>query len=827
GMSSEPAAIHTPMMRQYLAIKAEYEDMLVFYRMGDFYELFYDDAKRAASLLDITLTARGKSGGNPIPMAGVPVHAAEQYLGRLVGQGESVAICEQVGDVASSKGPVERQVTRVITPGTVTDDALLNDHRDNLIVAINRHQDTWGLAVLDLAGGRFSVQQLESEDILLGEIERLRPTELIINESIHVPDSIARHACLHRQPPWLFDTDSSREQLNSQFGTRDLSGFGCEDLDCAIGAAGSLLQYVKNTQRSSLPHLRGLRREEHSEYLGMDAATRRNLELESAGSGNAAHTLAAVLDHTATSMGSRLLRRWLNRPLRGRHTLQGRHQCIGQLCDKRLHEELQPLLRNIADIERILTRIALRSARPRDLSGLRDSLAQLPAIQQQLAGNTDPLLQDLARRIGEHPDTHRLLQSAILESPPLLIRDGGVLAYSAPEGKVKRTHVDLEPVRAFLAGEQPYPLLGDDPRDTGRHKVFSAARIPERGALQGYLYIILGSEQYDSIVQLLRDSYIFRTNSWVLMAAMLIALVSGLLVFAVLTRRLRRLSLVMSQYADGGEDEPRTARYPAGKREGDEIDQLGRQFNTMADRIDAQVLELQKTDSLRRELVANISHDLRTPLATLQGYLETLSLKEQVLSADEKRQYLQIALGHSQRLSQLVSELFELARLDSCETVVFSEPFSLAELVQDVAQKFQLRADGAGIRLQAELGNDTPMVYGDIGMMQRVLENLIENALRYTGKGGRITIGMVPDGDKVVVRVSDTGCGIPEEQLEHIFDRFYQAGGDSGRQGEGSGLGLAIARRILELHGSRIEVHSQVDQGTTFSFPMPVCAGRS
>ena len=419
---------HTPMMKQYLGIKAEHPDTLLFYRMGDFYELFFDDARRAASLLDITLTSRGQSAGEPIPMAGVPVHAAEQYLGRLVGQGESVAICEQVGDVATSKGPVERQVTRVVTPGTVTDEALLNDHRDNLIVAINRHRDTWGLAVLDLAGGRFSVLQLESEDILLGEIERLRPAELIINESIHVPDSITRHACLHRQPPWLFDTDSSREQLNSQFGTRDLSGFGCEDLDCAIGAAGSLLQYVKNTQRSSLPHLRGLRREEHSEYLGMDAATRRNLELESAGSGNAAHTLAAVLDHTATSMGSRLLRRWLNRPLRDRHTLQGRHQCIGQLCDKHLHEELQPLLRNIADIERILTRIALRSARPRDLSGLRDSLAQLPAIQQQLAGNTDPLLLDLVRCIGEHPDTHSLLQSAILESPPLLIRDGGVLA---------------------------------------------------------------------------------------------------------------------------------------------------------------------------------------------------------------------------------------------------------------------------------------------------------------------------------------------------------------------------------------------------------------
>jgi DNA mismatch repair protein MutS len=416
------------MMQQYLGIKSEHPDTLLFYRMGDFYELFFDDARRAAKLLDITLTSRGQSAGEPIPMAGVPVHAAEQYLGRLVRQGESVAICEQVGDVGTGKGPVERKVTRVITPGTVTDEALLNDQQDNLIVAINRHRDVWGLAVLDLAGARFSVQQLTGDDILLGELERLRPAELIVSEGITLPEAVRRHGCLHTQPPWLFDTDSSRRQLNTQFGTHDLTGFGCDELDCAIGAAGCLLQYVKNTQRSALPHLRGLRREEYSEYVGMDAATRRNLEIETSGSGKDAHTLAAVLDHTATSMGSRMLRRWLQRPLRDRARLQARHQCIGLLSEYRLHEELRPLLRNVADIERILTRIALRSARPRDLGGLRDSLAQLPAIQQRLAGHTDPLLQDLASRIGEHPDTHALLAKAILESPPLLVRDGGVLA---------------------------------------------------------------------------------------------------------------------------------------------------------------------------------------------------------------------------------------------------------------------------------------------------------------------------------------------------------------------------------------------------------------
>jgi DNA mismatch repair protein MutS len=416
------------MMQQYLGIKSEHPDTLLFYRMGDFYELFFDDARRAANLLDITLTSRGQSAGEPIPMAGVPVHAAEQYLGRLVRQGESVAICEQVGDVAASKGPVERKVTRIVTPGTVTDEALLSDRQDNLIVAINRHKDVWGLAVLDLAGARFSVQQLAGDDILLGELERLRPAELIVSEGITLPEAVRRHSCLHTQPPWLFDTDSSRQQLNAQFGTHDLAGFGCEELDCAIGAAGCLLQYVRNTQRSALPHLRGLRREDHSEYVGMDAATRCNLEIETSASGKDAHTLAAVLDHTATSMGSRMLRRWLQRPLRDRTRLQARHQCIGLLCDKRLHEELRPLLSNVADIERILTRIALRSARPRDLGGLRDSLAQLPPVRQLLAGHSDPLLQDLTGRIGEHPDTHALLVKSILESPPLLVRDGGVLA---------------------------------------------------------------------------------------------------------------------------------------------------------------------------------------------------------------------------------------------------------------------------------------------------------------------------------------------------------------------------------------------------------------
>jgi len=419
---------HTPMMQQYLGIKSEHPDILLFYRMGDFYELFYDDARRAAGLLDITLTSRGQSAGAPIPMAGVPVHAADQYLGRLVRQGESVAICEQVSEPGAGKGPVDRAVTRIITPGTVTEEALLDDRHDNLLVAVNQDANTWGLAALDLAGGRFHVQEFQGEETLLAELERLQPTELLVNESVTLPAALSERTGLRRQAPWLFDTDSSRRQLNAQFGTRDLSGFGCEKLACAIGAAGCLLQYARNTQRTALPHLRGLYVEAHAEGLVLDAVTRRNLELEATTNTDGKHTLLAVLDHTASSMGGRLLRRWLHRPLRHQATLKTRYQCIDYLCTDQRHEDLHERLRHCVDIERILARIALKSARPRDLSGLRDTLKVLPGLQQPLAGSDDPLLADIARRIGEYPDTCALLEQAIIDAPPLLVRDGGVIA---------------------------------------------------------------------------------------------------------------------------------------------------------------------------------------------------------------------------------------------------------------------------------------------------------------------------------------------------------------------------------------------------------------
>ncbi|MGB5607367.1 MAG: DNA mismatch repair protein MutS [Gammaproteobacteria bacterium] len=421
------SAAHTPMMKQYLNIKSEHPDILLFYRMGDFYELFYSDARRAARLLDITLTSRGQSAGAPIPMAGVPVHAIDQYLGRLVQQGESVAICEQVGAV-TGKGPVERKVVRIVTPGTVTEEALLNDRQDNLLVAVNRIGADWGLASLDLAGARFSVQQLQGTEALLSELQRLQAAELITSEDITLPAEAAQHRGLRHQPPWSFDTGSARGLLTEQFGTKDLSGFGCEDLPAAIGAAGALLQYVRNTQRTALPHLRSLQVENRSDGLVLDAATRRNLELEESVSGQHQHTLTGVLDRTATTMGGRLLRRWLHRPVRDQELLRQRHRCIEQLRDGILHAELHARLGGIADIERILTRIALKSARPRDLAGLCTSLGLLPALQQQLAGMHDPLLADLAARIGQHPEVHRLLVRAVRENPPVLIRDGGVLA---------------------------------------------------------------------------------------------------------------------------------------------------------------------------------------------------------------------------------------------------------------------------------------------------------------------------------------------------------------------------------------------------------------
>ena len=484
---SRPQTQHTPMMQQYLRIKAEHPDILMFYRMGDFYELFYDDARRAAGLLDITLTTRGQSAGEPIPMAGVPVHAVEQYLARLVRKGESVAICEQIGDPAASKGPVERQVARIVTPGTLTDETLLADRRDNLLAALHRQDERWGMAVLDLAGGRFTIQEFRGEEALLGELERLRPSEILLGESAGLPGEWRNFRGIRHLPPWHFEPDSAARQLIAQFGTHDLAGFGCEGMHLAIGAAGSLLQYVKDTQRSALPHLSGMRVEQREDSIILDAATRRNLELEHASSGQAAHTLAGTFDHTATAMGSRLLRRWINRPLRDHQVLRGRHQAVGTLIDDHTHEDLYELLQGIADLERILTRVALHSARPRDLCGLRDSLGCLPGLQALIEQMVDPLVHRLSDQIGTHPGLHDLLAGAIVESPPVLIRDGGVIAPGHD--------AELDELRALSEHGDQY-LLDMEQRERDRTGI-ATLRI-RYNRVHGY-YIEVGRTHADSV----------------------------------------------------------------------------------------------------------------------------------------------------------------------------------------------------------------------------------------------------------------------------------------------------------------------------------------
>jgi DNA mismatch repair protein MutS len=427
-MTTQDFAGHTPVMQQYLRIKAQHPDALLFYRMGDFYELFFEDARRAARLLEITLTSRGQSGGEPIPMAGVPVQTVDTYLARAVRKGESVAICEQIGDPAKAKGPVERQVVRIVTPGTVTDEALLEARRDTLLASLATAGERFGLAWLELASGRFHALEAIGAQALAAELERLRPAELLAAEDSTVPARSATAGALRQRPPWHFEAGSAERQLCGQFGTRDLAGFGIAGKPLAIGAAGALLNYVRETQKSALPHLRGIRCEERDEALQLDAATRRNLELDASLAGRADSTLVGVMDRTATAMGGRELRRWIQRPLRPRAPREHRLQVVEALLDTGLHVAVHGLLRQVGDVERILARVALRSARPRDLSGLRDALGRLPELQSALAGIDSPLLGQLAQEAGTHPHVHSLLTAAIIATPPALLRDGGVIA---------------------------------------------------------------------------------------------------------------------------------------------------------------------------------------------------------------------------------------------------------------------------------------------------------------------------------------------------------------------------------------------------------------
>ncbi|ENM3732709.1 DNA mismatch repair protein MutS [Vibrio cholerae] len=430
---SESLSHHTPMMQQYLRLKAENPDILLFYRMGDFYELFYDDAKRASELLDISLTKRGASAGEPIPMAGVPFHAVEGYLAKLVQMGESVAICEQIGDPATSKGPVERKVVRIVTPGTVTDEALLSERIDNLIAAIYHHNGRFGYATMDITSGRFQLSEPQTEEEMAAELQRTSPRELLFPEDFSPVHLMASRQGNRRRPIWEFELATAKQQLNQQFGTRDLVGFGVEQAQLGLCAAGCLIQYVKDTQRTALPHIRSLTWDRQDQSVILDAATRRNLELTHNLAGGTDNTLAEVLDHCATPMGSRMLKRWIHQPMRDNATLNQRLDAITELKETALYGELHPVLKQIGDIERILARLALRSARPRDLARLRHAMQQLPELHSVMSELKQPHLTELRTHAEPMDELCDLLERAIKENPPVVIRDGGVIAdgYSA------------------------------------------------------------------------------------------------------------------------------------------------------------------------------------------------------------------------------------------------------------------------------------------------------------------------------------------------------------------------------------------------------------
>jgi DNA mismatch repair protein MutS len=416
------------MMQQYLRIKAQHASELVFYRMGDFYELFFDDAKTAARVLDVTLTARGKTAGEPIPMCGVPYHAAESYIGKLVRNGYSVAICEQIGDPATSKGPVDRQVMRVVTPGTVSDEAFMDSGRDNLLVALNPAVVGFGLASLDMSSGRFSLIELDDNQQLQAELERLRPAELLIPDTLNASDLCLPARGVRKRPLWEFELEQARRLLCQHFAVRDLIGFGCEEAERALCAAGALFSYARETQRTHLGQIQTLRLESLEQTVSMDSATRRNLEIDLNLKGGEEFTLFAQLNTCSTAMGARLLRRWLHQPLRDAERLCQRQSAIAALLANYHYEPLRALLKPIGDLERILGRVALRSARPRDLSRLCQSLALLPNLLAELKPIENAPIAHLAAQVSEYPTLAELLQRALVENPPVVIREGGVIA---------------------------------------------------------------------------------------------------------------------------------------------------------------------------------------------------------------------------------------------------------------------------------------------------------------------------------------------------------------------------------------------------------------
>jgi DNA mismatch repair protein MutS len=446
-------AQHTPMMQQYLRIKAQHPDVLLLYRMGDFYELFFDDAVKISKLLDLTLTARGQSSGKPIPMAGVPHHAAENYIARLIKLGESVVICEQIGDPATSKGPVERQVTRILTPGTLSDEAFLDDSQENLIMCIFKFKNAFGLATLEFSTGRFVVNQTNDEAIVYAELARQKPAELILPEGLQLDCKELHNCSIKFRNISEFDYPFALKVLLQQFNVANLNSFGIETMELAICAGGCLINYVQETQCGIAPHIKAIQLESEQETIHLDPNTRKNLELTQNLQGNDKHTLLSILDKCATSMGSRLLKRWLNRPLRKHAELRARHQTVEIFKAQQNYCDLTKTLKNIGDIERIVARIALLSARPRDLLRLRISLEQIPALHQTLtticSHNPSVLIQELISNLHALPQTAELLSKAIIDNPPALIRDGGVIA-TGFDAELDRLRSIADDADAFL-----------------------------------------------------------------------------------------------------------------------------------------------------------------------------------------------------------------------------------------------------------------------------------------------------------------------------------------------------------------------------------------
>src|SRR5512134_1231181 len=403
------------MMQQYLRIKGDHPDILVFYRMGDFYELFYDDAEKGARLLDLTLTSRGASAGAPVQMAGVPVHSVEQYLAKLVKLGESVAICEQIGDPATSKGPVDRKVTRIVTPGTLTDSELLDDKADNILLSLHRDNTTVGLAWLSLASGALRVAEIAPQAVE-NELRRIGPAEILATSDVN-------GFFVTKVPEWHFDIESGKKKLLKQLGTATLTGYGCDDMTLAIGACGALLDYAAKTQGQALAHVTAVSAERAGEYVRLDAATRRNLELTETLRGEPAPTLFSLLDECATGMGSRRLRHWLHHPLRDPQAVARRHDAVEALKGR----SVQRTLKRFSDVERISARLALKSVRPRELAGLRDSLKLLPELRQALPDATT-LLRELIGDLATPEEALYILEHAVHPEPSARVIDGGVIA---------------------------------------------------------------------------------------------------------------------------------------------------------------------------------------------------------------------------------------------------------------------------------------------------------------------------------------------------------------------------------------------------------------